>query len=49
MLPEALAQALIVSLPLFSFLPSAGCLKEGASVLSGNSRKLRLVPLQLKI
>ena len=40
MVPVAFAQALIVTLSLLSFLPSAECSKEAASVLSDNKRKL---------
>ena len=41
MVPVAFIQALIVTLSLSSFLPSAECSKEAASVLSSNRRKLR--------
>ena len=49
MVPVAFAQALIVTLSLLSFLPSAECSKEAASVLLGNRRKLSPVSSQLKI
>ena len=47
--PVAFAHALIVTLSLLNFLPSADFSKEAARVLSGNKRKLRPFSSQLKI
>ena len=49
MVPVTFAQVLIMTLTLLSFLPSAECSEEAASVLFGNRRKLSPVSSQLKI
>ena len=49
MVPVALAQALIGTLTLLIFLPSAEFSKEAASVLSGSKQNLSPVSSQLNI